>query len=1404
MALYFTKELSTRPGVLSAWSKASTSRALLALSLPSNAVGIYKEDGTPLVPGTEALIKNIRGSEAAQLSWHPDLMLLTIGWKDGAISFWNAEERRLNEDSKTHRCALTFLSWSFDGEHLATVDENGKVAMWCTDVEMHPLPLAEFEEDQGWTVSCLTWGDPVSSSLEEDQTNRKLYYATSKGDNSVVVSVNSAGKRTELFELEDSMHTLINYPEKEQLVCISNGCVLTAHGMVEEEGEYRRMMKMKFASGSNSAAKKLQVTWSCPHTLASAGESDSVIRLYSFDTEDNYVLRLDNIDASEEDTVSCLEFDQKFGILAVGTTSGKICLFRYVGKPTSNSTEGEIEPQDLSLLWEPLGMCSVNGTPTKIEFGPMSRLFQVRCGDKVTLCGQTFLQSRMKSNLAAVQTGADKVVVEHMNENSIKEISSNLQIVGLDITDSHLLLWSGNQVEIYNVNVNGTHLSSQFPSKSSSMAIHNDSIYRTGPHRLEVCSLTGTVKQTLYFDSDDGCPTHLDVSNDFLGVLTDKMSVRVYKIGGREARPFCTPQQIQFDNEQGPFEGVVSVRLNSNGTKISILGSMADIHTRDTRIIVHDIEAGATISHDFASDMRIPESHCWDSVEPRLLAVQTSLSGGTLTTTSPIDDSGNVRTETATLFASEEHGMLVQDFEGMEHTHALIGLDSPDLIFFRKNLASVRSAESTKSKASLQKKTMRCFQGISGIDGKTKSALLDFSFYLAIGALEDAVKSIKMIHNPQLWENMAQMCIKNRRMDVAELCMKNMEHYRGARALRESQNLDSEIRVANAAVHMDMIDDAKKMLQRGKHYDRLNKLYQACGQWGKALDVSEKHDRIHLKATHFQRGRDFEKTGDFRAAVQEFEKSGCHRIEVPRMLHEAGKTEGLERYIKQSGDRELMQWWGRYCESQGDLAAAIAVYKTSDNTLALVRALCFEGKYREAEQAIKETKDPAAAFHLGRQYEAQEKIRDAIRLFSMAGRPNHGVRLARLYELDAELLSMALLSSKAVMLESAEYFNEKEMWDKAVMLYHKGGKPRKALELCLAGELFNSLDQILNEVDCDGDPALISSVAATLLQHGEFEKATKLLLKLGQEGKALELCLQHDVAINEAMAEALTPEENSMGAAQRNAVICKIAKACKQQGSFHLAAKKYAQAGERIKAMKALVKSGDKDRVIMFATRSRQREVYMMAANYLQMMDWHNQPDIMKSIISFYTKAKAHDSLVAFFEACGQIEIDEYRDYDKALQAMNQALKHAEKSQSTNRELRLASIGQRLELMEKFITARQIIPENPQLAIEMCIQLLEDILEHQDAGDTAVRMGDVYALMIEFWFGKEDMENAFKLIEEMKSRNIILTPYLDRGMLEAIHKAVGVEGNFRHTTEEEIIEEQLTGSDDDYNHDLMH
>ena len=54
-------------------------------------------------------------------------------------------------------------------------------------------------------------------------------------------------------------------------------------------------------------------------------------------------------------------------------------------------------------------------------------------------------------------------------------------------------------------------------------------------------------------------------------------------------------------------------------------------------------------------------------------------------------------------------------------------------------------------------------------------------------------------------------------------------------------------------------------------------------------------------------------------------------------------------------------------------------------------------------------------------------------------------------------------------------------------------------------------------------------------------------------------------------------------ATERNNVLERLGEVCAMQRQFHLATKKFTQAGNKVQAMKALLKSGDTEKIIFFA-----------------------------------------------------------------------------------------------------------------------------------------------------------------------------------------------------------------------------
>ena len=74
--------------------------------------------------------------------------------------------------------------------------------------------------------------------------------------------------------------------------------------------------------------------------------------------------------------------------------------------------------------------------------------------------------------------------------------------------------------------------------------------------------------------------------------------------------------------------------------------------------------------------------------------------------------------------------------------------------------------------------------------------------------LKDCRRSLRILwfcFSAGVWESMARMCVKTRRLDVAKVCLANMGHARGARALREAEKEpERDARVARLALELGM------------------------------------------------------------------------------------------------------------------------------------------------------------------------------------------------------------------------------------------------------------------------------------------------------------------------------------------------------------------------------------------------------------------------------------------------------------------------------------------------------------------------------------------------------------------------------------------------------------------------
>ena len=208
---------------------------------------------------------------------------------------------------------------------------------------------------------------------------------------------------------------------------------------------------------------------------------------------------------------------------------------------------------------------------------------------------------------------------------------------------------------------------------------------------------------------------------------------------------------------------------------------------------------------------------------------------------------------------------------------------------------------------------------------------------------------------------------------------------------------------------------------------------------------------------------------------------------------------------------------------------------------------------------------------------------------------------------------------------------------RAVQLYQLLVFLAKALDLCFRARLFDELKNIADDLasgskDAQVAPETLAKCASFLMEHGQYDKAVHLYIIGGRIEESIDMCSQYKVKISEEMADKMTPEKNDpqYQGQKRTDVLLKLAEVCKRQNSFHLATKKFTQAGDKLKAMKCLLKSGDTEKITFYERQSKQGNLCFGCKLSAKKISGMKTPERMQAIILMYKKAKAYEQLSGF------------------------------------------------------------------------------------------------------------------------------------------------------------------------------
>mmetsp|Transcript_42942 Transcript_42942/g.100869 ORF Transcript_42942/g.100869 Transcript_42942/m.100869 type:complete len:1420 (-) Transcript_42942:132-4391(-) len=1378
-SIHFDNQLPlTDPGAVRcvAWSKGEDA-PLLAVA-EGTQVRIFRDEGEELIESVQS-----RAVSCTSLAWHPRAKVVAAGWEDGVVTFAGPAASGSGEDREVHRDAqIVCIAFNPLGLQCVTTDTQGVVGVWKTDPKGVLSGVCHYRRSGPHDKVIFRTTMPTG---EVNLETPPFFFG---GESGIIYLADDYGVCSERYKVGCPLLLLEYFHQKDMVIIITKNVELRQFSL-DAAGKVVNENKLKLSCGPNP--ERLQGTWAGNGLLATCSH-ESIVRLWNLADDESYILSLQGVDERNSlagDKVTSIDFNPRKRVLAAGTRNGRVVRWRCsILNGTPKSEEN----------WQVLPV--ITGSDRSIErlsWGPGENVFHIQTPTSNVILQEAQLNTAVQAPYMLVQTAPTQVLLYQVDKDGRCFIQAPFRVKGLSMGGGMPLLWNSKQVAVYDVDPQtlNASLRSQFKHEAPIVQAimyapsqQDQYIIIASGSVIEFCNLQGMLQRTLPISAEvDGTVTSLDVKGNFMVASTSNSIIRVWQIIARkDPKPVGTARKFEGDGYRSLGE-IQSVRINSDGTKVSLLveqklapGGLhgnAPLRVPDSRVWVYDLDTDKFLTYHVGKRM-VPVSHAWDSdprlmvseVVPQALAYDGEDFMETLRQEEPVHS-------VVTLFVAKDlDKILLQD--SVPCADAARG-GAPRMpvavivphIYFAKQLDEAGGDATDSVTTVISRVVLRDFAGLDSVDRETTAALLNFSYHIACGNTDEAYKSVKGVHSSGVWENMSKMCVKTGRLDVAQKCLGQIGHARAAGALRACEEPEEEAKLAIIAIHLDMIEDAESLLKKCQRWDLLNQLYQASGEWEKALEVAKTKDRVHLKPTHFAYAQYLEAVEDVQRALEHFELSGTYRTENPRLLCSMGLTDNLKAYVEQSDDSHLQRWYAQYLESKANLDGAASYYKKAGDWLSLCRVACFNKDLERAQKICEESQDQAACYHLARHLEAEGRTKESIKLFEMAGRLSHALRLAQENNMDGDLMSLALASDPANMAQAAKYYEQRGQPSKAVVLYQKAGYQKRALELCFSARLFDALRKIADDLNAESDPEILAKCAEFFMQHNQHDKAVHLLSMSQQYEKAVDLCEEHDVHITEDMAERMTPDKSKMAQEQRAEILQNIAKLCKKQGSFQLACKKYTQAGDKLKAMKSLLKSGDTDKIIFFAGTARQPDIYVLAGNYLQSLDWHNDPEIMKNIIQYYTKAKAYDKLASFYDACAQVEIDEYRDYDKAAGALREALKYMFKAAGPGAEAddRVLTLQNRISIVEKFAEVRKLAKSDPESMATVCRKLLE--LQELE---TAVRVGDVFAQLVEYYAEVRNFTMAHQTIEQMRQRGIILSPYVDRALLETVYGAVNL------------------------------
>lgn len=1329
MTLFLSYNIETNSERITTSSWSNTDIPVLAVATESCKISFYQDEALH-IEEHDMQKDNI----ITAMSWHPSDMALTYGYLDGRVGIW-VDEDSFTKEEKIHESRIVFIKFNHSGRRVVSVDEKGLVVVWSFEGALQRLCSYK----QAFTIEEIMFPKFIYEKMDsskvppQEKLDTLFFFCNSGG---VLHLADDSNSSPEICRVGGKIKSLLFYEKENAIIIITSHMLLVKCTIHFNQQLTPKKVKLSIAGNADN----LRCTWAGEGLIAIVS-GDDLVRFFYLETDQSYFVsmaahELGRVQA--EDSFTCIDFNYRKRILIVGSARGRVYMWKCNLTASIIPVSGD--------AWEPY--CIVDTIPNITEVKWSQYMGLVHISNKNlqhAMLSETVLQKKMNEKIKVIQTShrcleiisndslGNAMMISNKTYN-VKKVEMNETIKGLDLFNNLILTWNGSYAFLYECNLSNLSLSklNTIQVKSNLLCLNEDSIISGSLKAIDIYSFEGELKNKINIDMQYGEISLFHSMNKFLLVSTTNNYFGIFDISRRTLKQIMMFRRFERNGEL--IGEIRDASINSKGNFICfICDTMAnsDVRVPETKFYIFDVEMDSFTEHEISPN-RVPIEILWDITDHRLFGIQTEYAkelNSEQNTEVPFNPSTDINEDESKklwigpefymFFFTTEYGILQQESHKINRDiQGVYALAIPS-IYFIVSKTSSHSIYSNNSlnNCSLYEKKFQFFEGLEKLDDNIKSALIEFSIFMSSGKLDEAYKIVKNIKNPLIWENMSQICIKTKRLDVLEICLSNMRFSRGIKALRESKNeKEIEVRLAMVAMHLNMIEEAKILLQEVSRWDVLIHFYVDIGEYEKAVEVAKSHSRIDLENTYYRIAEHYERINDMEKAIESYKLSGCGAREIPRMLVQKNRIDLLEIYMGKGEDLQSQLWWAAYLESQGDLDNSMLYYKKAKDWSNLTRLLLSLNRSAEAKEICDDKKDPGASYLMGHFHEGQNDIRNAIYYYALSGRINQAFRLAKEHNLDAEIYNLGLKAPQHTQNLIAEYFEKKGIFDKSITLFLLAGNVKKALNLCLITQQYDKIREIADSIEYKNDKETLRALGEYFLEQKQHEKALTLYVKLKDYDFSMKLCENHKIKISLQTANAIVEEiENDSSNQNKLELTERMAKLLMMQGDFEAAHQIYVKLVNLKKALKCLIKMGNKDRVVEFSQTCRLPELFIMAANFLQSLDWVESEELVKTIVSFYTKAKAYLSLANFYEVFANVEINEFRNYEKAIILYQESVNAIEKSKDEDDKklTKINILNNKIKVTKIFLQVMKALENDPDDALRMCNELLNIVKNHK-------------------------------------------------------------------------------------------